>query len=100
MQPTKIRALRDERILELSWPDGVIHRLPFKHLRCECPCASCVHEFTGQRLIHPENVPDDVAPLSMDLTGNYALKIIWSDGHSSGIFAWDVLRKIGNELVK
>lgn len=99
MQPTNVRALRQEHILELTWPDGVVHRLPFKLVRCECPCASCVHEFTGQRLLDPDKVPDDITPTTMELTGNYALKINWSDGHNTGIFAWEVLRRIGNENV-
>lgn len=97
MQPTNLRALTQERVLEITWPDGVVHRLPFKTLRCECPCAGCVNEFTGERMFNPINVPEDVAPTAMSLSGNYALKVAWSDGHNTGLYAWDKLRKIANE---
>jgi DUF971 family protein len=97
MSPTNLRALRDDRVLEITWPDGVVHRLPFRLLRQECPCASCVNEFTGERMLKPDSVSEDIAPESMNLVGNYALKISWSDGHNTGLYAWEVLRRIAIE---
>ena len=97
MQPTNIRALKQEKILELTWPDGAVHRVPFRLLRLECPCASCVNEFTGERTLNPDTVPEDIHPASMSLTGNYALKITWSDNHNTGLYAWEVLRRIAME---
>jgi DUF971 family protein len=94
VQPTNIRALKQERLLELSWPDGAVHRIPFKLLRGECPCASCVNEFTGERILNPASIPEDVHPASLSLVGNYALKIEWSDRHNTGLYAWEVLRRI------
>ncbi|MBX3444217.1 MAG: DUF971 domain-containing protein [Planctomyces sp.] len=98
MPPTNIRAHRQDQVLELTWPDGVTQRLPFKRVRFECPCAGCVNEMTGERMLRMDSVPDDVAPTSLSLTGNYALKIHWSDGHNTGLYAWDVLRRIGDEF--
>jgi DUF971 family protein len=100
MAPTNLRALRDQKTLEVTWPDGVTHRIPFQLLRFECPCASCVNEFTGERTIRLENIPADVMPTAMHLTGNYALKVDWSDGHSTGLYAWEVIRRIGMEQGK
>lgn len=97
--PTSIRLLREQRQLEIGWPDGPISRFPLKFLRCECPCASCVNEFTGKRMINPEDIAEDVHPVNIQFSGNYALKITWSDGHDSGIYSWDRLRELSDELL-
>lgn len=97
MQPTNLRALKQEHVLEVTWPDGAVHRIPFRLLREECPCASCVNEFTGERMLDPASIPEDIAPVSMQLTGNYALKVTWSDQHNTGLYAWEVLRRIAME---
>jgi len=92
--PVGIRAHRDKRVLELEWPKGKTSRLPFKPLRCLCPCAGCVDEFTGIRTLDVNAVPEDVAPVELGYSGNYALKIRWSDGHSTGIYTWRYLAEI------
>lgn len=92
--PTSIKALRAERVLLLSWPDGTSARYPFRFLRLECPCAGCVNEFTGERMLDPTTVPEDVAPTAIEFSGNYALKIMWSDGHYTGLYTWDRLGQL------
>jgi DUF971 family protein len=89
--PTSLRALKDARVLEIGWNDGSKFQLPFKLVRVECPCAQCIHEITGERILKPESVPDDVHPTELSYSGNYALRIVWSDGHASGIFTWERL---------
>lgn len=93
--PLQIRALRDAGIFQIVWSPQRCLRYPFKLLRCECPCAACVNEFTGERLLNPENVPETVAPLAVEFSGNYALKIQWSDGHATGLYSWDLLDRLG-----
>lgn len=93
--PRNIRALKSEGALEITWPDGPVARLPFHYLRCECPCAGCVDEMTGLRTLDVEGVPRDVHPTSIGFSGNYALKIEWSDGHGSGLYTWSRLRELG-----
>lgn len=95
--PKNIRAFKDQRILEITWPDNSVDKLPFKFLRCECPCAGCVDEFTGERFLDPATVPDDVHPVEIGFSGNYALKIHWSDGHSTGLFTWAFLNKLRDQ---
>jgi DUF971 family protein len=95
--PQSLRALKDHRLFEVIWPDGVVGRLPFKFLRCECPCAQCVDELTGVRVLKPENIADDVHPVKLEYSGNYALKIVWSDQHSSGIYTWDRLKRLSEQ---
>jgi len=52
-------------------------------LRRSCRCASCVEEMTGKQILIATDVSEDVAPLKMGPTGNYALSVDWSDGHRS-----------------
>ena len=94
MSPQSIRALNSERLLEIVWNDGQTSRLPYKTIRCACPCAMCVNELTGERLLDPAAVAEDVRPLQLGYSGNYALKIGWSDGHHSGLFSWDLLSRL------
>lgn len=95
--PVNIRALRDNGTLEVHWPDGSVHRVPFRFLRGRCPCAHCVDELTGRRIVDFDAVPAGIQPTGMEFTGNYALKITWNDGHSTGLYTWDYLAQIGRE---
>ncbi len=69
-------------------------------LRGLCPCANCVNEFTGERTFFPEDASEDIRPDKMELVGNYAVKVYWSDGHSSGLYTWKYLRSIQSELAR
>ena len=92
--PQSIRAIRQDRVLEITWGSGLVCRYPFHFLRCQCPCASCVNEFTGVRTVDPAKVPEDVHPEEIGHSGNYALKIKWSDGHFTGLYAWDLFEQL------
>ncbi|WP_165071735.1 gamma-butyrobetaine hydroxylase-like domain-containing protein [Paludisphaera rhizosphaerae] len=96
--PTNIRAHQAEQILEVSWPDGEVHRLPYRYLRAECPCASCRDEWTGERIIQIEHVREDVKLEGIEAVGSYAIQPSWSDGHSTGIFTWELLREAAHNL--
>jgi DUF971 family protein len=92
--PKSLKALKDAAVFEIAWPDGLTARLPFKLVRFECPCAQCIDEITGVRVLRPESIADDIHPTSLGYSGNYALKIVWSDQHASGIYTWDRLRRL------
>ncbi|MCC6491494.1 MAG: DUF971 domain-containing protein [Pirellulales bacterium] len=94
--PRDLQALRSESALLVSWPDRQ-DRLPFHYLRTECGCAQCVNEWTGQRMLDPASIAADVAIVRMELVGNYAVRIQWSDGHSSGLYTWQRLRRLGDD---
>ena len=92
--PTKIRALQSQGVLELAWNDGTACQLPYKFLRGQCPCAGCVNEMTGERMIDVDAVPESIQPLKLEYCGNYALKIDWNDGHNTGLFTWERLHAL------
>jgi len=54
-----------------------------------------VDEMTGRRILDPATLPQDVQPVEMTLTGNYAVKFRWSDGHDTGLYTWERLRDLG-----
>jgi len=57
-------------------------------------CARCVDEITGQRILDVEGLDPDIAIEEMQLVGNYALKIRWSDRHDTGLYTWPHLRRL------
>ena len=92
--PKHIRLLSGESILELTWPDGVTSRLGLFSLRCACPCAMCVDEVSGVRILDVSSVPRDIRTVDIEICGNYALKFQWSDGHATGLYTWEQLRRM------
>jgi len=95
--PTNIRALREPPALKVHWPDGSTHAIPYRRLRENCPCAACVDEITGERILDVSTIPADIRPTDITFTGNYALKITWSDGHDTGLYTWDTLYAVARD---
>ena len=80
--------------LRIKWQDGHESLYPVRLLRLACRCARCVEEFTGQPLLHSEDVPEDVRPVRISPIGRYAIQFAWSDGHDSGIYTFEHLREL------
>ena len=80
--------------VKILWRDGHQGVYPAADLRLACACAACVDEKTGERRVTRETIARDVHPLKISAVGNYAVQILWSDGHSAGLYAFDYLRKI------
>jgi DUF971 family protein len=79
---------------DITWNDGHFGSYPSWYLRENCPCASCVDEFSGERRVGHGNIPSILERVSVAPVGNYALSFGWSDGHSTGIYTFDYLRRI------
>ncbi len=79
--------------LRILWRGGPEVTIPAVRLRDLCPCAECVEEGTGRKLLDPSSIPTDIRPVEIAAVGNYAVQIQWSDGHSTGIYSWRTLRE-------
>lgn len=64
-----------------------------RELRIRCTCANCQSEATGERLLDPATVPQDLTIADMHLVGNYGVGIHFSDGHTTGIFRFRELAR-------
>jgi len=93
LTPTAI-SQKDDRHLLITWQDGHESVLDVVLLRQRCPCASCIEEWTGKPLLDQDAVPDSVRPESIRSVGLYALSIDFSDGHSTGIYPFPLLRSL------
>jgi DUF971 family protein len=80
--------------LVIAWPGGQRAVVPAARLRDACPCAGCVEEGTGRKILDPRSIPADIRPLAVEPVGSYAIQIRWSDGHSTGIYTWQTLREV------
>ena len=83
-----------EGALRVTWADGRVCRYGAAALRRACPCAQCVNEWTGERVLRPESVAEDLTIADLDLVGRYALNFRWSDGHETGIYSFRYLREL------
>jgi DUF971 family protein len=89
--PEAIDVMHDGAV-RITWPGGAEATIPAVRLRDACPCAGCVEEGTGKKILDPATIPADVRPLEIHAVGNYAVQIHWSDGHNTGIYTWQTLR--------
>jgi ATP-binding protein involved in chromosome partitioning len=83
---------RDDGLL-IEWTERAEPAFyPARALRLACPCAACVDEMSGRPLLDPDAVPADVRPVSLALVGTYGLRVVWSDGHGTGIYTFERLQ--------
>jgi DUF971 family protein len=78
----------------VAWPDELAASIPAFRLRDACPCAGCIEEGTGRKILDPATIPAGIRPERIEGVGNYAVQIHWSDGHSTGIYDWGLLRRL------
>ncbi|HUG42373.1 MAG TPA: DUF971 domain-containing protein [Longimicrobiales bacterium] len=93
-RPERVEPSEDGRRLRIVWRDGHVSEYEPRRLRLACPCAGCIEEMTGRPLLDPATVPQDVMPAAIQYVGRYALRFEWSDGHDTGIYPWDLLRRV------
>jgi DUF971 family protein len=77
-------------VLELSYENGNVHRLPFEFLRVLSPSAEVQGHGPGQETL--QTGTRDVLIANLEPVGHYALKPSFSDGHDSGLYSWDYLQ--------
>jgi DUF971 family protein len=85
--------------LAIKWEDGSESFIPLERLRRSCPCAGCKGEvdILGNVYRNPERPlgPGAFQLRELVRVGGYALQPVWADGHNTGIFSYDYLRRVG-----
>jgi DUF971 family protein len=92
MVPIEIRYISQEKILEVIWPDGVVQRVTAEYLRVESPSAEVQGHGPHQKVIVTGR--ENVAIKAIEPVGHYAVRLIFDDGHDTGIYAWDYFRRL------
>ncbi len=91
--PVELRIKRDERVIEIAYDDGATFRLPAELLRVESPSAEVKGHGGEPRKVVPGK--RNVGIAAIDPVGNYAIRILFDDGHDTGIYSWRYLRELG-----
>lgn len=93
--PTEIRLRRAARLLEVSFDDGTRYELPFEYLRVHSPSAEVKGHGPGQEVLVLGK--QDVGIRAVEPVGQYAVKLVFDDGHDTGLYTWRYLRELGAE---
>ena len=96
MRPESLDVIGSE--LAIKWSDGTESFISLETLRRACPCAACKGEtdVMGNVYKGPEQQlsPDAFRVRSMNFVGGYAIQPQWADGHGSGLFTFEHLRRL------
>jgi DUF971 family protein len=93
-QPTALTVHMQSKLLEVSFDDGQTFRIPFELLRVYSPSAEVQGHGPGQEVL--QTGKRDVDIVALEPVGHYAVQPTFSDGHESGIYAWDYLYALGS----
>lgn len=92
-KPVELKKQGQEQF-KIGWEDGHVSIYTFRYLRQNCGCAGCRNEMTGERILNPESISQDLKASKVDLVGKYALHFTFSDHHETGIYPFSLLRAI------
>ncbi len=91
--PVKLVFRAGAQELEATFDDGRTGRVGYHRLRAESPSAEVRGHGSGPRPPQPP-IPADIRVLRAEPVGRYAVRLIFSDGHSTGLYTWDLLRQL------
>ena len=98
MRPSDIQPVGDE--LAVKWEDGSESYVKLEKLRRHCPCAGCKGEtdIMGHVYKNPmQSLPSSAFQLvRVSMVGGYAVQTLWGDGHGSGLYTFDYLRRLAD----
>lgn len=94
MFPSQIK-IKDKKFLFIKWDDNSESLVKLANLRRNCPCAVCnsEREKQGKNYI-PLFSDDEVTVKNVDIVGYYAIRLIWNDGHNTGIYDYERLKTL------
>ena len=93
--PTALTVHSQSRLLEITFSDGALFKIPFELMRVYSPSAEVQGHGPGQEVL--QTGKREVGVVALEPVGNYAVKPVFSDGHESGIFSWDYLYHLGSD---
>lgn len=93
--PQSITLHQQSRVLEIGFSDGQEFKIPFELMRVYSPSAEVQGHGPGQEVL--QTGKREVGIVALEPVGNYAVQPTFSDGHSSGIFSWDLLYILGSK---
>ncbi len=92
--PTRLVLHKKSRVLEVEFNNGELFRLPFELLRVYSPSAEVRGHGPGQEVL--QTGKRNVEIVALEPVGNYAIRPVFSDGHATGIYSWDILYDLGS----
>jgi DUF971 family protein len=92
--PTEIKLRRQSRVLDVAFDDGQRFELPFEYLRVYSPSAEVRGHGPGQETLQLGK--HEVQVTRVDPIGNYAVRLVFNDGHDSGLYTWSYLYELGD----
>jgi DUF971 family protein len=93
--PTELRLDPAKTVLRISFDNGESHALAAEYLRVESPSAEVKGHGPGQR--QTVSGKFEVKISALQPVGNYAVRIVFDDGHDTGLYTWSYLRELGEE---
>lgn len=96
MKPVEVRLHQKSATLDLEYEDGSVFNLSAEYLRVFSPSAEVQGHGPGQEVLQDGKKEVKIASLAPQ--GNYAIKIVFSDGHDTGIYSWDYLYDLGTRF--
>ncbi len=93
--PTEIKQRTEQKEVVIAWDSGETFTYSMEYLRVMCPCADCRgHHPSQKKLIFGKK---GVGITEIKPAGHYAVKIVFDDEHSSGLFSWETLYELGKD---
>jgi DUF971 family protein len=93
--PTEIKLRSRSRVLEVTFEDGRRFELPFEYLRVYSPSAEVKGHGPGQEVL--QFAKENVVVKAVEPVGQYAVRLIFDDGHDTGLYTWQHLYALGSE---
>ncbi len=98
MSPQKLE-IENSDTLKITWNDNSVDKIKLVDLRKNCPCAICTSQPAGSdEMVVRRFTDSQVQVASISQVGQYAINVIWRDGHNTGIYEFDYLKELAEKL--
>jgi len=94
-QPVEIKLRTESRVLEVRFDDGACYQLTFEYLRVFSPSAGVKGHGGGEGIL--QTGKQHVGVSGVEPIGNYALRLLFDDGHDTGLYSWSLLYALGRD---